>query len=323
LSERGWRISAACLLACVVLGGVGWWWVVRGNAVHTPVGSAFAKSLEGTHPDGNLAGALASVPAQGAASTADAALPYAQLRRMFDYYLSAQGEQNLDAILQQIDTELGQKLNPAQAPKARRLLGLYISYRRALTELEARPNSAGPDIASLRYRMQAQQALRGQYFSLEETQGLFGQEDAMDADAVARLEISHNMQLSALQKQQQLAALDAAMPSALRQEREASLVVVHAEQRTAELRAQGGSEDDVYRLRAQIFNASAAARLAELDREETRWKERIAAYLAARNQLQNAYAQAPPAQWLQALAALQNNLFNADERRRLPAYEQP
>ena len=150
---------------------------------------------------------------------------------------------------------------------------------------------------------------------------MFGFEDVMDADAVARLEISQNTKLTTTQKQQQLAALDASMSPALRAEREASQVVTRAEQRAFDMRAQGASDDEIYRMRAQAFDASAASRLADLDREEANWKQRIATYLEARSTVLKSQANATASERQQALNQLQQSRFSEDERRRLAAYE--
>lgn len=264
------------------------------------------RSLHGTVPDGNL---------QGSAH----ALPYAELRRLFDYYLSTQGEQSLAAITQQIQRELQQRLTPAAVPGARRVLDLYLAYKGALVELESKPDLRGNAVQAIRRRLEALHDLRARYFTEAEAQGLFGQEDAYDRDAVARLEISEDASLTEAQKQQRLAALDAALPQALRTERDAVHVVTQVEQRVQALRAQGAGDDEVYRLRAQAFDAQAAARLAEVDREEDAWKARIAHYRQERERvMQN---QTVPTEREQALDQLRQTLFSEAERPRLVAYE--
>ncbi len=282
-----------------------------GNATHTGSEPPFVPSQQGTIPDGALR------PTKGDNSP----LPYAELRRLFDYYLSALGEKDLAAITQQIQTELDTRLGAAQAVRARRLLDSYLAFRRALVDLEAKPDLSGEAFATLRKRMVAQQALRAQYFNTAEIEGMFGFEDRYDTDALARLEIAKNTSLSAAQRQQQIAALDAALPADLRAERDASAVVSTLEQQVQQLRAQGASDDDIYRMRAQAFDAGAADRLAAVDREEAAWKERISQYLSARSQLLQTLGDATPQLRDQALQTLQQSLFSAEEQRRLAAYE--
>ena len=127
--------------------------------------------------------------------------------------------------------------------------------------------------------------------------------------------------LSAEQKKQQLAALDAVLPEQLRKEREATNMVVRLEQQAQSLRAKGGSEDDVYRMRAKELDPEAAARLAEVDREEAAWKGRITRYLEQRNKLLQSQTNASESEREASLVQLQQSTFSEAERPRLKAYE--
>jgi lipase chaperone LimK len=157
------------------------------------------------------------------------------------------------------------------------------------------------------------QALRLNYFTASESAGLFGFSDAYDLDALARIEISQDRQMSAPQRAERLAALDMALSPAMREEREAPTRVIRTEEAVQKLREQGASDDDVYRLRAAAFSTEGASRLADLDREEAQWKARIKAYLAERSSL--------PVGAELAMQQLRDKYFSADEQRRLGAYE--
>ena len=272
--------------------------------------------MQDTVPDGDLRTLLRAGPA-----LAPSPLPYAELKRLFDYYLSAVGEQTIAAITLEIAGDIDRRLAPDQLPAAKRLLALYLQFKLALVDLEKKPELAGTGVKAIRQRLLAMQDLRSQFFSAAETQGMFGFEDDYDQDALARLEVSQNPALSAKQKIEQLAALDASQSALLREEREAPRVVLKIEEMAQTLRAQGASEDDIYRMRAKEMNPEAAARLGEVDREESAWKSRIASYLNERSKLLQAQLEAPPAQREAALVQLQQSQFNPDERRRLAAYE--
>lgn len=281
------------------------------------VGQApFVRSMLDTVPDGNL-----QVLQAGATDAGSAPLAYGELKRLFDYYLSAVGEQSIEGITAHLRGELERRLPAPQAKKAQRLLDLYIAFKRELLVLESKPELSGNAVQAIRARMLAMQDLRARYFSAEETQGMFGFDDAYDMDAISRLEVSQNPALNAEQKKQQLAALDAAMSPVLREAREASLVVVRVEQQAQELRAKGASEDDIYRMRAKAFDPEAAARLADVDREETVWKARIAQYQEQRGKVLQGNAQASESERQAALLALQQSLFSQAELPRLVAYD--
>ena len=121
------------------------------------------------------------------------------------------------------------------------------------------------------------------------------------------------------QRRQRLAALDARLPASVRAEREAPLAVVRLEEAAQRIRADGGSEDDVYRMRAAATSPEAANRLADLDREEAAWKARIAAYRSQRAAVLS--APGGDAERAAAIGELRDRLFTPDEQRRLVAYE--
>ncbi|MES2321360.1 MAG: lipase secretion chaperone [Pseudomonadota bacterium] len=263
---------------------------------------AFVRSMEGTVPDGAI-----SLGAEGQL------VVDAELGHLFDYYLAGIGEKDLNAIRTEIERELERRLKPGAAAQAKLLLGRYLAYKGALVNVEQGLKDGGDMAATARARMAARQKLRQAYFSAGEIAGLFGFTDAYDADAVARIEISQDPKLSAQQRADKLAALDARLSPAMREERDAPTRVVRTEEAVQTMRAAGASDDDVYRLRSAAFSPEGASRLAELDREEAAWKARIATF-------QNERAAIPAGQQL-ALQQLRDKHFTADEQRRLGAYE--
>jgi len=264
-----------------------------------PAAKAFAPSLEGTRPDGAIRVALD-----------DSIVVDAQLIALFEYYLSTVGERSPEEVQAGIERELDRTLRPAAAGAAKHALARYLSYKRALATLEAGPGLAGPDAASLVRRLEALARVRAQFFTKTEIAAIFGEEDAANADALARLRIREDGTLTAQQRQERLAALDASLPAALREEREAPLRIARLQQEAERMRAAGAAEEEVFRMRAEAFGSDAAGRLAEVDREEAAWKQRIGAYLAQRKGLD-----------IEAVRALRSRMFSEEEQRRLPVYE--
>ena len=322
--SRSTRVGLGLLSVALLGGGLLLWWSTSDPAAPTAAAvvgqvsrsAPFVKSMQDTLPDGDLQSV-----GTGAKPGADGMLAYGELKRLFDYYLSAVGEQSIENITLQIRGELDRRLPPAQAAKAQRLLGLYIEFKRELVRVESQPQLVGNGLQAIRGRFLAMQDMRARYFSNAETQGMFGFEDAYDMDAIARLETSQNPAFSADEKKRQLAALDAAMPEQLRKERDATSIVVRVEQQAQDLRAKGGSDDDVYRMRAKELDPQAAGRLAEVDREEAAWKSRIANYQAERIKLLQSLPNASASERESSLAQLQQKAFTEAERPRLKAYE--
>jgi len=269
-------------------------------ATAAPAAVPFAPSLQGTRPDG----AVRVAPDDSVAVDE-------QLIALFDYCLSTVGEHAPDQVRAQIERELDRTLRSAAAAAAKRVLLRYFAYKQALATLEAGPELAGPDAASLQRRLAALAALRARFFSKQEAAAIFGREDAANADALARLRIREDRSLTPQQKEERLAALDASLPPALRESREAPLRIGRMQEAAERMRAAGADDEAVFRMRAEAFGADAAGRLAEVDREEAAWKQRIAAYLVQRKGM-NSDA---------AVAALRSRMFSEEEERRLAVYE--
>lgn len=269
----------------------------------TAQAAPFVPSMAGTQPDGRLQ------------SGGDDLHIDAELRHLFDYYLSALGEADLPAIRTGIEQELSRRLKPAAAAEARRLLGQYLDYKRALAEAEgARPAATESTslAAAARSRLLAMQALRRRYFSPAESAGLFGDTDARDQDAITRLEAAGDKTLTASQRQERLEQADRRLPPALREERDAPMRILKLEEQVASARAGGASEDDIFRLRASAIDPQAASRLAQLDQAQKEWLRRIAAYRSASANLAGNQA---------AIQQLRDSLFTPGEQKRLGAYE--
>ncbi len=272
-------------------------------AAPAPDPFAFVHSMEGTRPDGD-------VKVAGEQLVVDA-----ELGHLFDYYLAGLGERSLAAIVQEIEKELDRRLKPGPAQQAKRLLASYLAYKRALVDVERALPPTTDLLQAARQRLRAMQALRPRYFTAAQSDGLFGASDAYDADALARMQVSMDKGLTAAQRSSALAALDARLTPAQRAERAEPSKVIALEERMQALRADGASDDDIYRARAAATTPEAAARLAEVDRDEAAWKARIKVYLAQRGQLLSGGAQP------QALQQLRDSGFTAEEQRRLPAFE--
>ena len=306
------RVNRAALAAGIIaLAMAGGWLAAREDAPPPPPRAAqggqyfaFVRSMEGTAPDGDVRQA-----------GDDALVVDAELGHLFDYYLAGLGETTLAAVRAEAERELGRRLRPAAAAQARRLLGHYIEYKRALAALEKSLRPAGNLARDARARHDAMVALRRQYFTQEESAGLFGEADAAAADTLARLEIDADRSLAAPERARKLAELDARLPAAAREQRDAPLRIVRLEEQVAQRRAAGADDNEIYRLRAAALDSNAAARLADLDREEAAWQRRMATYLAERKQLLAASGGA------EAQQALRNTHFTQEEQRRLGAYE--
>jgi lipase chaperone LimK len=278
---------------------------LAGAAASAPV--AFAPSLAGTVPDGPR-------PAAEDVLALDPSLV-----RLFDYYLSATGERTPAEIRAATEREIDRRFGPMSAARAKDVFHRYLAFKQALSTQAPELARGRRSVDVLRARFATMRRLRAGFFGDDEARALFGPDDAEASDALARMAIEQDPALDAGQRRARLAALDAALPADVRAARAAPLLVTRLDEAAQRIRASGGSEDDVYRMRAAAVSPEAANRLADLDRDEAAWHARIADYLAQRDAALAAAAN--DADREAAVTALRNRLFTPDEQRRLPAYE--
>lgn len=293
-----------------VLAGLALWRIAdkAEPVVAGPEPAAFSPALKGTSPDGNL-----QVAGDTLTVTED-------LRRLFDYYLSTYGQRDIAQIEAEIGRELDGKLPPAAARQAREVLKRYLDYKRALVELEKDPSIAGNSSASLHARLAAMQKVRARFFNAQESLALFGNEERDAVDVLARQEIRDNASLSPAERQAKLAALDAKLPPEALAARQAPVQHLALADAVAAAREKGATPEQVFHIRELSVGAEAAERLAVLDREEEAWRQRIQQYLADRTGILKDAAR-NDAQKESAIQQLRDARFNADEQRRLSAYE--
>ena len=277
---------------------------------------SFVRSLEGTSIDGNVS-----------ESNDGNLLISAELKRLFDYYLSATGEKSLPDIRAQIEKTLDQKLKPNAAQQAKQLLNRYIAYKQALVNLETDTSHADANdmLTAVKNKWDSMRHTRSQFFSDKEIQAMFGFDDAYDQDALARMAISQDKNLTEAQKKEKLQALDTSMSPELREAKTAPYQVIRLTEQSEKMRREGASDDEIYRMRAAATSPEAANRLAELDQETNDWNKRINQYLTQRKQLAldqtSANSNEQESKLQQQLQQLRNQYFTTQEQARLAAYE--
>lgn len=271
---------------------------------------AFAKSLSGTIPSG-------SVRADGGELVLEPGL----IDR-FDYYLTTVGERAFADIKAEIERNLQQELhlNPQAAAEAIRLFRAYMEFRHAVDALPVIALTRDNSVEVARQRIEGALALRGRYFTPAEATALFGLGDTLTSDALARLAIESNSQLSPAQKRAQLAELDTKLPPQVREWRAPQNRMDNLIDAENSARARGASDAELLQIRTEIVGAEAARAMAATDQEEAQWQRRVVAYKAERDRL------LAEARWSEAereaqVQSLRERTFNANDRKRLEAFE--
>lgn len=250
-------------------------------------------SLRGTTPDGSL-----SVDAAGHL------LADVGLRRFFDYFLSATGEEATGTLRLRILQALTARLHSPALEEGRQWLDRYLAYREAARTVAPTMN------ASVLERLTQLTALREKYLG-EGAQTLFADEETLAA-RVARVEAGP------AEREAMLRTVEAGLPEAQQRAHAAMMAPVSALQAEVALRKSGGSEADVQRLREETLGGAAAGRLAALDREQAEWRARLDAF-EQRDAAENG-ARAPEEHGLRR-AELRDSLFSPAESLRVQALE--
>ena len=283
--SRTWAVAAAVL--ALTMAAVVWWLggpagLGAGDTHQPPVGAAAATAGTQVQPspaqgvDNSFFARRRAITADG---PADPLLVHG-LRDTLEALLMEAGDASDPATLKQRLTALvNQHFPAALATRALALAERYVDYRVALGSLRAPQDPTDPH--ALRYALEARHKVRLQFFDDAEYDALFAREADLDRYTLARLEIERNTQLSPEQRAQALQAADNELSAERRAERSAA---------------------------TQHMTAAAQA-MAQLDREEQHWNQRLDQYSQARAQ----QGEGP------GLQQLRQQLFSPEEQQRIDA----
>ncbi len=203
---------------------------------------------------------------------------------LFEFYLSAMGEEPLEQILIRIRYDIEKQLSAAAKDQAFLLLKNFVDYKIELSSLATDlNNTASSQLENLTLQKANIASLRAKYFPPNTYQAFFQQEERYDEFMLAQLAIRQNPELDALQKNQQLDALSDELPDDMKRVRQT--VSRHADlfQDTQDMRDKGASKEDIYQLRAVTLGDEAATALAELDEKRSQWQQRLSQYAQQRD----------------------------------------
>lgn len=214
-------------------------------------------SLAGTSPDGG-------VMTDGFGHLR----PSRELRQLFDYYLSASGEEPRGRIKARIIAALRERLPPPAADEAIALLHRYLAYRRAVRRVP-------PDPATVH-------GVRVRILGRDVAEAFFAVDEAAASFLLERHAVATDPGLPPAKRDARLAALEARLPEPVRAWRAEAGTPLQLMREEEALRASGGSDADVRALRERLVGAEAADRLAALDQDRAAWQARVDEYRAAR-----------------------------------------
>ena len=310
---RTWAVAAAVL--ALTTAAVVWW--LGGpagpgaGAAHTATAGAVAASAGARVQPSSAQGVDNSFFARRRAITADGPadpLLVHGLRDTLEALLMEAGDASDPATLKQrLAALINQHFPAALATRALALAERYVDYRVALGSLRAPQDLTDP--RALRDALEARHKVRLQFFDDAEYDALFAREADLDRYTLARLEIERNTQLSPEQRAQALQAADNELSAERRAERSAATEHMAAAAQTAAFNASNADERTRYAARSAQYGPAAAQAMAQLDREEQHWNQRLDQYSQARAQ----QGEGP------GLQQLRQQLFSPEEQQRIDA----
>ncbi|UVO16723.1 lipase secretion chaperone [Stutzerimonas stutzeri] len=237
------------------------------------------------------------------------------VRRLFDYFLSAIGAEPLTHSVQRLRQYIDAQLPEPAQTQAQNLLDQYLDYKRELLALDsaARPHN----LPALRERLAAVQALRARIFSQTAHQAFFANEEAYDRFTLERLAIQLEQGFDANAKGAALDRLHAALPAEL-QDALVPQLQTQLRQQTAALRARGGDAAQLRQLRQQLVGNAATERLEALDRQRQAWQQRLAEFEQEKSRIERSQGLGE-ADKQAAIERLAEQRFDSSERLRLQA----
>ena len=249
------------------------------------------------------------------------------LRRLFDYFLSALGEEEEAVIYARVESYIRSHTPEPAASQAVTIFDQYVAYLKAIPTIENRYGNLqlqATKTGDLDLNMVAQQKqdvakLRQQHFDKETIKAFFGSEDEYDDYSLAMVKINQDKQLSDAQKeaarQDYISRMpDNAIKTNIAQQANLNELIT----RTEQMQAKGATAEELYNMRRELVGAPAAARLAQVDQQDADFDQRFKQYQTQKQQLLSQNADKVQAQT--QINQIEQQLFNETERKRLAGY---
>ncbi len=267
--------------------------------VHGPL-PTLAPSLQGTQVDCPL-----QVDGQGQLVLT------VGIRSCFDYFLSSLGEKTEAQLVADIRLYLSSTLPATALPYALKLLDQYIAYMHAPKQPMEQAKTVTPEL--LQTAVDSIKNVRRQFFTPLEVEVFFGNDEAYDQFNIDKMKVNADKSLSADQKAKKIAALLDKQPAALADSIRPLMQYAELQDLTKEIKARGGSAEELHQMRESLVGSAAANRLDQLDTDNAQWQKQVDGYLAARDQVKA--ANSDPKSQQAAIAALRNQTFSTPEER--------
>lgn len=244
-----------------------------------------------------------------ALSQADVEVDTASTKHFFDFSLSSLGEQNLDQIKQRISQHASSEtsLNEEEA-----LFAAYLAYKKSLAELEPLQATqlSALDLEELHLRILD---LQSDYFSTQQIELLFAEENQLRQLAIEKMNIENN-DLSPQQKQDLLGEQLLEMPEYIQTAENNNQLVLDL----VSLSTLDGQQKQIATV--ELVGQAGADRLEALDKKRASFKATMDSYLQHRDELMSSDSLSEQDKQIQ-ITQLREGSFEPSQLRRVEALE--
>lgn len=233
-----------------------------------------------------------------------------QTRNCFEYFITQYGEKSIDQIKKDFKAYIAQGHKEPALSQIYDLWDRYMKYREQLGHLQP-PSDDKESPQYYRSIYSSTQNLRKQFFSDYEIEGLFGKENTYHEYTLKRMEVVNDKKLSESEKAKKLKALFDELPEDWKENLEQINKLEDLRKLTADIKARGGSSEEIHQMRLNLVGPEATQRLENLDSQRSSWKSSVNQYLTERDSIVKSNMSDSAKQ--QAVQQLRNQHFKSKE----------
>lgn len=204
-----------------------------------------------------------------------------KIQSLFDFYLSALGEESLEVVVARIKQRLELQLASPALDQAYDILTGYLQYLNEVTAIRQQYKQDVQGEYSLDDVINARKLVldaRTEFLDPEVIAVFFEQTDQYEEYMLGLAAVTQNSALTREQKQQVKADLDAAAPEWLLAQQQNANQLNEYRNQYQELKSQGATEDELRDFTQQQFSPEVAERLVELEEQRQQWQLRLNEY---------------------------------------------
>lgn len=197
---------------------------------------------------------------------------------LFEFYLSAMGEEDLTLITTRVNDFLMNTLKSPALERAQEIFKNYLGYLNHLTMLKSEYEQSTTSLSTLIAAKNELATVRDQYFSHEVIQSFWGKSDKYEQYMLAIAAIRHDPLMTSSEKALAIEELRALTPSWLITQQETANKLNDYRIKYQLLEKDSTSNDDLNEFTRDEFGEVAAQRLSALQEHRQQWQQRITQY---------------------------------------------